>query len=241
MDSYKKIRIKGGFKNDTFKLIEGDKQIFVKVKKYDKFNHKLNYKIVTKFDFVPTLISENKEEIKWEFIETEKLELNDKNLRKMATILKQLHTSNIELPASNHKSRLQDCFNDLKFKKTKPKEIEDFYKIALDIVDEFDTNTPLHNDPWMNNFILSNKKIWLIDWEYASLGDKHFDLAFTIDGSYLDKNQEKVFLDAYGKYDKNKLFNAKILVNYLTLVWMHRFDELPFSDKAIIANLHKKR
>ncbi len=88
--------------------------------------------------------------------------------------------------------------------------------------------------------MLSNNKIYLIDWEYASLGDKHFDLAFTIDGSYLSEDQEKIFLDAYGEYDVEKLKEAKILVNYLTLVWMHRFENLPFSDEPIIENLNKK-
>ncbi len=239
MNTLKKIKINGGHKNETFKLIDGDKSTFLKIKNYDNFNHGVDYKEISKFDFVPNLISEDKEKLIWEYIDSDDLQLNNYDLKDMAEILNKLHNSDLKLPSTNHKKRLVYYYNDLKNKTNKPKEIEEFFQTAIDIIDSFDKNTPLHNDPWMNNFIRSKKKIFLIDWEYASLGDKHFDLAFAIDGSYLSEEQEKIFLESYGEYDKLKLANAKILVNYLTLVWMHRFDELPFSDKPIIENLHK--
>ncbi len=240
MNNSKKIKIDGGHKNETFQLIENNISTFLKIKNFDKFNHGVNYKEISKFEFVPNLIFEDKEKLRWEFIESVKLNLDKSDLEEMAQILNELHNSKIELPKSNHKSRLVHYYNDLKNKLNKPKEVEDFFQTAVDIIDSFETTTPLHNDPWMNNFIKSKNKIFLIDWEYATLGDKHFDLAFLIDGSYLSEKQEQIFLKAYGNYDKQKLYDAKILVNYLTLVWMHRFEELPFDDAPIIKNINKK-
>ncbi|MGH9303490.1 MAG: phosphotransferase [Acidimicrobiales bacterium] len=36
---------------------------------------------------------------------------------------------------------------------------------------------PCHNDLLPGNFILGQGRIWLIDWEYAAMGDPYFDLA----------------------------------------------------------------
>ncbi|NQZ28928.1 MAG: phosphotransferase [Mycoplasmatales bacterium] len=236
----KKTEVLGGHKNKTYKIENNKGNYFMKIKHFDGFNHKLNYSEISKMDYVPNLIEETKEKLVWEFLENKELILEKENLKMMAKILYKLHNSNIKLPNSNHKARLEQYFEEIKNKKGIPDEVYSFYDKAESIIDNFDDTTPLHNDPWMNNFILSKDKIYLIDWEYASLGDKHFDLAFTIDGSYLSKKQEKIFLDAYGEYDTSKLKDAKILVNYLTLVWMHRFEKLPFSDKPIIENLNKK-
>ncbi len=240
MEYTKKTEVLGGHKNETYKIENSQGNYFMKIKRFDGFNHKVNYSIVSELEYVPTLLKETKEKLIWEYLDKEDLVLNDTNLKKMAQILYKLHNSNIKLPASNHKARLEQYFEEIKDKKNIPNEVYSFFNKAESIIDNFDDTTPLHNDPWMNNFMLSNNKIYLIDWEYASLGDKHFDLAFTIDGSYLSEDQEKIFLDAYGEYNIEKLKEAKILVNYLTLVWMHRFENLPFSDKPIIENLNKK-
>ncbi len=240
MEYTKKTEVLGGHKNETYKIENNKGNYFMKIKSFDGFNHKVDYSKVSKLDYVPTLFKETKERLYWEYLEKDELILNKKNLIKMAHILKELHNSNVDLPASNHKARFEQYFNEVSDKEGIPEEIHTFYEKAKAIINNFDESTPLHNDPWMNNFMLSNNKMYLIDWEYASLGDKHFDLAFTIDGSYLSEEQEKVFLDAYGEYDKEELKNAKILVNYLTLIWMHRFEKLPFEDTPIISNLHKK-
>ncbi|TCG10413.1 phosphotransferase [Mycoplasma todarodis] len=240
MEYTKKTEVLGGHKNETYKIENNKGQYFMKLKRFDGFNHKLNYSEVAHLEYVPNLLEETPEKLVWEFLEEEKLELNKKNLKEMAKILYKLHNSTIKLPKSNHKARLEQYFEEIKDKKDIPSEVHTFFNKAEDIIDNFDDSTPLHNDPWMNNFVLAKDKVFLIDWEYASLGDKHFDLAFTIDGSYLSTEQEKIFLEAYGEYDKKKLSDAKILVNYLTLVWMHRFEKLPFSDKPIIENLNKK-
>lgn len=76
-----------------------------------------------------------------------------------------------------------------------------------------------------------NKNIFLVDWEYASMGDVHFDLAYFIESSELTKEEEKMFLKAYGDdYEEKYLLIHKILVNAFIVLWVNKHAVNPFSD-----------
>ncbi|SYV90622.1 Uncharacterised protein, partial [Metamycoplasma alkalescens] len=52
------------------------------------------------------------------------------------------------------------------------------------------------------------------------MGDVHFDLAYFIESSNLNAEQEKIFLDAYGDdFEQKYLLVHKILVNALIVLW----------------------
>ena len=36
---------------------------------------------------------------------------------------------------------------------------------------------PCHNDLLAGNFLRGSERIWIVDWEYAGMGDRYFDLA----------------------------------------------------------------
>ena len=36
---------------------------------------------------------------------------------------------------------------------------------------------PCHNDLLAANFIRGAEQLWIVDWEYAGMGDRYFDLA----------------------------------------------------------------
>ena len=36
---------------------------------------------------------------------------------------------------------------------------------------------PCHNDLLAGNFIAGESQLWIVDWEYAGMGDRYFDLA----------------------------------------------------------------
>src|SRR5262249_36787559 len=40
-----------------------------------------------------------------------------------------------------------------------------------------DSLVPCHNDLLNANFILEGERLWIVDWEYAGMGDVFFDLA----------------------------------------------------------------
>jgi thiamine kinase-like enzyme len=56
---------------------------------------------------------------------------------------------------------------------------------------------PCHNDLLNANFILDGDRLWLVDWEYAGMGDRFFDLAnFSINHELGDEENEAL-LEAY--------------------------------------------
>ena len=55
---------------------------------------------------------------------------------------------------------------------------------------------PAHNDLLTANFLLDGDKIQLIDWEYAGMGDRFFDLANFSVNQGLDSAENEAFLEA---------------------------------------------
>ncbi len=234
-------KLNGGHKNESFKVTKGNKTFFFKEKNFDHFNHEIDYIILNDFDFVPKLLEQDADSLQREWIVGKTPKMVVENLTKISDILKTVHNSKLKFPKSNHLKRTTAYFKELSIHKKGPEEIYKYNELAIKIAKSIKNLVPLHNDPWVNNLIKNTKenKIYLIDWEYATMGDKHFDLAFFIEGSHLTSNQEVLFLERYQNYDPIRLKEMKFFVNYLTLVWMHRLDELPFSDEDIIMKLNK--
>ena len=55
-----------------------------------------------------------------------------------------------------------------------------------------------HNDLLTANFIEDGERLWLVDWEYAGMGDRLFDLANFAVNHELDADGRAAFLRAYG-------------------------------------------
>lgn len=83
---------------------------------------------------------------------------------------------------------------------------------------------PCHNDPKMDNFLLTDKKIYLIDWEYSGMADEYFEMAnFTLTNE-LDIEEEKLFLNNYIQlsnmnFIEEKYILYKIVTDYLWIFW----------------------
>ena len=56
---------------------------------------------------------------------------------------------------------------------------------------------PCHNDLLAANFIAVPGGIRIVDWEYAGMGDRYFDLANFAVNNELDGDGEEAFLAAY--------------------------------------------
>ena len=57
---------------------------------------------------------------------------------------------------------------------------------------------PCHNDLLTANFILDDGDVLrIIDWEYAGMGDRYFDLGNFAVNNELDDEDEERLLDAY--------------------------------------------
>lgn len=219
-----KVLIKKRHTNISYR----DENKFIQEKILNKFNHKLEYSLLKDFSFTPKLISQNDKEITWEYIDGKEYWNDDNNIKEVAQNLKILHNSKLNFPASNHAARIKEYRKIIQEKKLKIKVLNDFYKFINMTLSKMRKDTPLHNDLWFFNMIVKNKKVYFIDWEYASLGDKHFELAYYIEANELDKKQEKLFLDTYGEYNLVYLLRHKILVNYIVVLWANAQKILPF-------------
>ncbi|HEX2505278.1 MAG TPA: choline/ethanolamine kinase family protein [Gaiellaceae bacterium] len=56
---------------------------------------------------------------------------------------------------------------------------------------------PCHNDLLNANFILEGDRLWLVDWEYAGMGDRFFDLANFSVNHELGEDENQALLEAY--------------------------------------------
>lgn len=59
------------------------------------------------------------------------------------------------------------------------------------------TSVPCHNDLLAANFLDDDKKIWILDWEYAAMGDPFFDLGNFAVNQELNEDQAALLLENY--------------------------------------------
>ncbi|BAP39376.1 phosphotransferase system PTS [Metamycoplasma canadense] len=226
-----------GFTNTTY--FDEEKNQFIKVKKYDSFNHKTPNELLNCFSFVPKTIFENEKEIVNEWIEGEILNwktVTNDQLKEIGKKLITLHNSKIKFYKENQIARRFKVYRETisKFKRKIPVLDKHYKKINL-FLKNIDSSAPVHNDLWLFNFINSEKEIFITDWEYATMGDIHFDLAYFIESSNLNKEQEKIFLEAYGDdYEPKYLLAHKIIVNALIVLWINKYEIKPFDDLMYI-------
>ena len=56
---------------------------------------------------------------------------------------------------------------------------------------------PCHNDLLAGNFIAGESQLWIVDWEYAGMGDRYFDLANFAVNNELGEAEQQALLEAY--------------------------------------------
>ncbi len=102
---------------------------------------------------------------------------------------------------------------------------------------------PCHNDLLALNFIDDGERTWIVDWEYAGMGDAYFDLAnFTVNNE-LDADGERALLDGYGGGDPRALMLMRFMSDFREAMWgvvQQGISELDF-DYAGYARRHVDR
>jgi thiamine kinase-like enzyme len=92
-----------------------------------------------------------------------------------------------------------------------------------------------HNDLLAANFIDDGKRLWIVDWEYAGIGDPFFDLANFSVNNGLDADGERALLDAYGSTDTRALTLMRFMSDFREAMWgvvQQAISELDFDFKA---------
>jgi len=80
-------------------------------------------------------------------------------------------------------------------------------------------NRPCHNDLLAANFIADGSRLWIVDWEYAGMGDPAFDLANFAVNNELDAAAEQLLLDAYGSADLDGFVLMRFMSDFREAMW----------------------
>ena len=78
---------------------------------------------------------------------------------------------------------------------------------------------PCHNDLLSANFIDDGERLWLVDWEYAGMGDRFFDLANFAVNHELAEEGENALLAAYGSDDGDALVLMRFMSDFREAMW----------------------
>ena len=100
-----------------------------------------------------------------------------------------------------------------------------------------------HNDLLAANFIDDGERVWVVDWEYAGMGDPFFDLANFAVNNGLDEEGEAALLEAYGSADVQALTLMRFMSDFREAMWgvvQQAISELDF-DFAAYADEHFER
>ncbi len=96
--------------------------------------------------------------------------------------------------------------------------IPPLYTSAKELADRVETRRgafrlrPCHNDLLPANFIHDGTRAWIVDWEYAGMGDPFFDLANFAVNNDLEEEGERELASAYGTDE----FDALTLMRYVS-------------------------
>ena len=102
---------------------------------------------------------------------------------------------------------------------------------------------PCHNDLLNANFIDDGRRSWIVDWEYAGMGDPFFDLGNFAVNHELDEDGERRLLRAYGSDDAAALVLMRFMSDFREAMWgvvQQALSELDF-DFADYAARHFDR
>jgi thiamine kinase-like enzyme len=78
---------------------------------------------------------------------------------------------------------------------------------------------PCHNDLLNANFIADGRRSWIVDWEYAGMGDPFFDLGNFAVNHELAEETEYALLAAYGSDDHDALVLMRFMSDFREAMW----------------------
>jgi thiamine kinase-like enzyme len=99
------------------------------------------------------------------------------------------------------------------------------YTRAKDLADQIERRRlgaplrPCHNDLLSANFIDGGDRLWLVDWEYAGMGDPFFDLGNFAVNNELEEEGENELLAAYGSDDGDALVLMRFMSDFREAMW----------------------
>jgi thiamine kinase-like enzyme len=171
-------------------------------------------------------------------------------LRGVADALRRIHTAGV-VPAAFSAFRIVEQY--AVTARSHSVEIPPAFAAAAAVAAEIEAALPLqppclcHNDLLNANFIDDGSRIRIVDWEYAGMGDRFFDLANFAVNHQLPADEERYFLEAYsgqaGPSQAARLRLMRIMSDFREAMWgvvQQGISDLDFDFRAY-ADKHFQR
>lgn len=209
-----------GFCNENYSFIMDGQKYLLRRFKEQTIDRKFEFKIQNlayekEIAAKAILLDEENGLMICEYLEGHHKEvLNRNDLKNLADLLIKLHMIQVAQEVLN----IEELFD------AKSHELIE----AIDTVKNYQTEYVLcHNDLNHKN-ILFSKDVKLIDWEFASVNDKYFDLASLCVEFNLSEEDENYFLEAYfstyKEIQRAKLKAYKTIYTALCKQWFNKLD-----------------
>ncbi|MCZ6668958.1 MAG: phosphotransferase, partial [Gammaproteobacteria bacterium] len=162
---------------------------------------------------------------------------NVSTVRALMKMLRQLHESKERFEGKVDLSGLLNRYFQL-IPDHQQRDIKDIYQRAVmklkTLPDDDNEPVPSHNDLVLENILIDDsQRIWIIDWEYASMAPPWWDLATLCNSAGLGRDDSAQLLKIYrGEVSKTALrllIDYRYILQVLSICWLVAFTETDVS------------
>jgi thiamine kinase-like enzyme len=210
------VPLDGGITNRNYRVAFGDHDCVVRVPGKDTGLLGIDRgaeceanKLAAELGVAPqvVLMLDDPEVIVTRFVEAKGMSEEDlrrpESIEKTAAALRTVHDSGQQLPSIFDSFRVVETY--AATAATRGVTPPDYYAEALEHAHEIEAAlsgpehdpVPCHNDLLAANFLDEGDRIQIVDWEYAGMGDRYFDLGNFSVNNELDDEAQDALLEAY--------------------------------------------
>ncbi|CEK32877.1 choline kinase,CTP:phosphocholine cytidylyltransferase involved in choline phosphorylation for cell surface LPS epitopes,thiamine kinase,Choline/ethanolamine kinase [[Clostridium] sordellii] len=242
-DSIDSIELVGGMTNKNFKFFMNNEYYILRIpgnganKIISRHDEKYNSLIISDLELDTDILYFNEETgIKIAKYINNAETINQETAKKKDTMIE---TTN--LLRTLHKSKLKfsnefNVFNKIEeyekiLKQSNGNNFKDYFLVKHKVLELKkilenlgEESVPCHNDAVPENFVKSDDKLYLVDWEYSGMNDPIWDLAAHCLECDFSNNEEELFLSLYFNKEvepryKTKMLIYKICQDFLWSMW----------------------
>jgi thiamine kinase-like enzyme len=210
------VQLEGGITNRNFRVRFGGTDYVLRLPGkrtdllgIDRESECMATKQAAELGFAPRVVTllEHQSCLVTEFVQgrsADAADLREAELGEVAANLRALHDSEVELPKRFDPFQLVEDY--ARTARDRGADLPESYDDALALTKRIEDAVrdrpghepvPTHNDLLPANFLRGGSRIQLIDWEYAGMGDRWFDLGNFAANNELADEQEDALLEAY--------------------------------------------
>lgn len=192
------------------------------------FNRAEEQKIINylaNLDITPKMIYGSYNCLILPYIQAKEPNFNEENVVQLASYVKSLHNANLKINERSFRKTTSRYLTKIKGNKNY-KDIVSLGEKIFTLLGKFTYQKAIcHNDLNISNILQdANNKLWLLDFEYASVNDIYVDIACIY--RMLEPKMLKLFCQEYfnDKVNNDKLYLYSCLLDYLTLTWAYYYS-----------------